>query len=158
MTNPKAPRTRRSVSETVEPLGAITRRLRLLGATSEEVAAFVEAWDDFDADWTPERRAEFSRLPDSVLLEGIHAVRAEWREATLSEDEERAITEAVAWERLVEEATVAVQGAPTVVGTWIRGATGDARRARAEAVLAVEQAGRRRPTVLKAAAAILGRP
>lgn len=56
----------------------VARRLRQLGATPEEVAAFVERWDALDDEWTRDSRAAFARLSDGHLRDHILSARDEY--------------------------------------------------------------------------------
>ena len=78
MTNPKQARTRRVVNEQQSDRDIIARRLRLLGASAEEIAAALASWEDLDDDWTEQARHAFAHTSDKRLREGLDAIRAEY--------------------------------------------------------------------------------
>lgn len=135
------PRLRREPS-----LSHALRRLRLLGADQEMLDDLAEHWDEFDDDWTPERRRYFVTLPDKALAEVIRSVREEWDFATTDE----ITAERLEFERRVATAEIEVDGrigqSVAALLAWV----GD-DRARATALYHAESAadGQGRVTLLR---------
>jgi len=119
------PATRRDVQSEVEtPRASFERRLRLLGATEEEIGATLEAYDDAAED--PELTDQVRRLVtanDSDLRAAIAASRDDYEEQTLTPDEQADLdadrAAAEAWTAIVAAAYDQVhQAIPGVVG-WV---------------------------------------
>lgn len=133
MPNPKAPRRSRTASETQDEQSAFVERLRRLGATDDELALVVEHWDDFDDDWTIEKRRETLRLSDDELLNGLLSARDEYAQHTLTEEEQADVERAQRWEALLIDARGIIGLSVARVVEWV-----DGDSVRAQAVLAVE--------------------
>lgn len=78
MPNPKAPRIKRTVSETEPFLKTALRRLRQLGATADEIAAVEESWSEQSDDWNDEMRREFLHKSDAELRDALRQIRDEY--------------------------------------------------------------------------------
>lgn len=77
----------RVASERKSDLESFVERIRRLGAGSAEIAAVREHWDDFNDDWTPERRDATVRLNDAELLAEVRAAADEYDHDTTDDDE-----------------------------------------------------------------------
>lgn len=125
---------RRPATPEVEPLlDAFCRRLRLLGATADEIAGVREAWDDPDGWVLPRQR--LLALNDFDLRRLIVDARVEYVEHTT--------VPTVDPEALAAEAHQVVTGTAQEVRAWV-----DGDRDRAIAALTAERAGRKRVTLL----------
>jgi hypothetical protein len=78
LSNPKAARISRTSIEQLSPRDTMARRLRILGASDDEMEAFLDSWDRLDDEWTAESRREFTHLSDAALREALAKVRAEY--------------------------------------------------------------------------------
>lgn len=160
MPNPKAPR--RSIrperAEVESEVDMFARRLRALGADEDEVLAVVQHWDDFDAEWTPERRAQMVRMGDRELRLHIAGARDEFEYATTTEAEEAEKVAAARHEATLDEAREVIDRARNVAEVlgWVDGVRGKAKRVeRARAVAEVEASGAKRVTLLREVDAIV---
>lgn len=95
MPNPYAPRvTRRTEPEQVGELAGFLHRLRLLGATDEELASVADTWDQLTDEFTVLDRAQMLAWDDEKLGAELAALRAEYRQHTTTEADDA--TEAAA--------------------------------------------------------------
>lgn len=78
---------RTAASERVGQLDGFLARLRQLGASPDEVAAVADTWDDYDEDWTPERKAELLRTTDAELGQMLADVRTEYTVGTTPQEQ-----------------------------------------------------------------------
>lgn len=120
--------------ENVGELEGFLERLRILGATPDELAAAREHWDDFDDEWTPEVRRDYVRQSDDVLRADLHAARREYLEGTTDPEVLEAADRDAEVEALAVEALEHNGYTVAKVLEWV----GD-DPARAEAMLAVER-------------------
>lgn len=132
-------------SERRSDLEEVTARLMQLGATGDEVRAFAEHWDDLDDEWTVEARAEFVRLPDARLREALEAVRTEYLDSTLTEEQAAERAAAIAYRDALNEAYRRVGGTVPDVLAWVGG---DPARARAVLDLETSSDGQARKTLI----------
>lgn len=110
---------RRTTSETVSRLDSFVRRLRIAGASDDEVSSFVEAWDETDEGWII-TKAQLLRLSDADLKALIEHARREHYEHTHTDDEEAADVRRAAY--AAAEADWATLGHPLKAGeviTWV---------------------------------------
>lgn len=138
-------------AETLAVLDQFLGRLRILGATVDELAAVVDGWDQFDEEWTPEYRHRLAVAPDLDLLAHLRAIRDEHHAHTTTE-EEAELERLLAIEGAAKGAAVDVLDGGTVadVVAWVKAADGDDRLARAYAVELLEAADRKRKGILDA--------
>lgn len=87
MPNPWEARGFQTSEEVTGELAGYLERLTALGATPDELAAAAATWDQFDDDWTPERRYQWVRQPDHVLRDAILSVRSEFTAGTTDPDD-----------------------------------------------------------------------
>lgn len=148
---PRRPRPTRRSHEVMSDRTYAEVRLRRLGASDEEVTAFLGSWDDFDDQWTPESRAAWLRSADADLLAELAAVRLEYHLGTHTEEESELLERAQRVARLTSTAAQVVTGPVRTVLDWV-----GIDPERAEAALAVEDsdAGARRTTLIKALRAV----
>lgn len=139
----------RVADESVSELDAFIARLRRLGATADEVASVREGWDDFDEDWTPDRRREFIRQSDDELRAALADVRDEYELGTTTEDEARAAERA---DRLDAALGAAHEQMGRTVGELIEWVGDDDARAHAVTVWETSEEGGGRKTLVAALA------
>lgn len=148
MSNPYEPGDYRSATGEVQgELATVLERLRTLGATPDELAAFEEHWDDFDDDWTPERRAQLRYASDPELRQMIGSVRVEHFEHTHTEDEEADVVAEQRAAAAAEEAPGHMGGSVKSLLAWVD-EDPDLVLARARAVYDLEVDGQQRTTLL----------
>lgn len=140
---------RESVSELDQFLG----RLRRLGLDEDGLADVAAHWDDFDDDWTPERRRMFVRFPDARLREMIDAVDDEFDIGTISEDD--ALSDQVDAEYAAAKADALGRMGDTIPGIveWV---AADPVRARATLDLETLPEGANRKTLVEKLETIIG--
>lgn len=118
--DPYAPKDTQVVvpSEVETPLQTFVRRLRALGADDESIALLQEGWDDFDDDWTPERRDRLLSLSDFDLLAEIRRVEVEYDHDTTTpaEADEREQARLAAVQR---EATTRMDHTVPTLLNWV---------------------------------------
>ncbi len=105
--------------ETRTDLETFTMRLELLGASPDEVQAVVGGWDDFDGDWTPERRHELLHMGDDGLRGVIEAGREEYDYANTTEEEAEARVEAQRLRTARSEAAQRIYGTVPSLLAWV---------------------------------------
>jgi hypothetical protein len=66
------------VPDVETPLGNFLRRLRILGASQDEVLAISENWFTDTDDWGEDDRARLLRSSDGALVKMIRQVRQEY--------------------------------------------------------------------------------
>lgn len=125
---------RDATGERVGRLDGFTARLRQLGATDDEVAAVRDTWDDYDDDWTPERKAELLRTTDAELGSMLADVRAEYQQGITSQEQADAAAADAAYRVQFRQAHERIGGNVQSLLDWV---AGDPMRARA--VLALEE-------------------
>lgn len=145
MSNPKAPWPRRTPipAEVQTPRDVFLRRLGLLGASADVIAATAAGWDDPEFD-----RDRILGLSDASLRAEIQSIEHEHYQHTHTPEQEA--------EAITVSARAAVEGTVSEVVAWL-GSTAWDRPAAARAVIAAETA-RERPRrgVLEAAQRIIG--
>ena len=133
--------------ETRTDLETFTMRLELLGASPDEVAAVTDGWDDFDGDWTPERRHELLHMGDDGPRGVIVAGREEYDYANTTEEEADARAEAQRLRTARTEAAQRIYGTVPSIVAWMGD---DPVRARALRELEEDAEGAGRKTLLAA--------
>lgn len=118
--------------ETQTELEHAVARLAAIGATSDEVDAFVARWDDFDDQWTPEIRTAWLSCTDADLRAELRAIRVEYAIGTVTQEDHDAAVVAAEHARLVEEAQVKIGTSVPGVLAWV---DGDPGRAAAAAIV-----------------------
>lgn len=134
MPNPKAPRVVRVAHQSESLLEHFLRRLVKLGVEQSDLDDVRAHWDDFNEDWTPEKRRELVSMTDVQLREGLAERDDEYDfSTTTGEDDARQ-----ALEHAVAQAEVAasdkMSGTIPQIMEWVGG-----DRARAMAALNLEQ-------------------
>lgn len=120
MPNPFAPRvSRRTQPEAVSQLDGFLERMRLLGATDEEVASVRDSWDDFSDGWTVEARDQLLAWDDEKLRDELLALRGEHREATTTEDDDLAAAADSAVQAARDEAHEQIGKPVAAVLEWV---------------------------------------
>lgn len=147
MGNPYQPRRYRIAQQSESPRDLFLRRLVRLGAGDEEVSAVREHWDDFNDDWTPQKRAELMAMSDAQLLALLTEVDDEYDEATTTEEVTVLADHAAAVEAAEVEAYDHMNDTVAGLLGWVGG-----NRVRAMAVLNLEQSpdGSKRVTLIDA--------
>lgn len=149
-TNPYASKGAKTpAAETADPLEHFLGRLTALGATEDELDGVRDSWDTFEPDddpenpepWTSERQAEMVSANDADLREMIEAAREEYEHGTTTEEDAEAKD---AHDDLMAEAKDVAAGTVADALEWV----GDDPD-RAVAVLAWEQDGQGRVTLLR---------
>lgn len=79
-----------STSERETPLAYLSRRLRKLGATDDELSSLADEWAKGDDDGWVMPRHDLAHAPDTVLVALLAEVRAEYHVSTTTEDEDAA--------------------------------------------------------------------
>lgn len=154
MSNPyKSRKPIRVANESVSELDGFLARLRRLGLDDSGLSDVKEHWDDFDEDWTPERRRTLVRLPDSRLRQMIVSVDDEFEFGTITEED--ADAEQVDAAYVAAKADALGRMGDTVSGIleWV---AADPIRARAVADLETLPEGANRKTLVEKLDAILG--
>jgi hypothetical protein len=149
VSNPFVARVRRVVAhpQRLSELDQFAARLAAVGATAEEIATVRETWDEFDADWTLERRTALTRLPDPELRAEVVATRQEYAHDTTSDDEQAAQDGATLWERTLTDAAGVIGKTIPEVVAWVGS---DQIRAMAAVELESGEHGAGRKTLLAA--------
>lgn len=130
-----------------DDLATALDRLRLLGATPDEVDAFAKGWDDFvPGVWDEDIRAEWLVRPDADLIEELAAIRLEYSVGTTTEAEAAARDDARRHAALVQEAAKIISSPVRAVVAWV---DGDPARARAVHDLETADGGGDRVTLLR---------
>jgi hypothetical protein len=139
------------VSERESELEGFLRRLKVLGATPDEIESTRVGWDMFDEDWTPDRRAALCRSSDGHIRAEIGRIRAEYLVGTTTEadaaDARLAALDAKARDEAFDRMGLTVPALLAWVGN-------DAHRARAVEHWEASMRGAGRATLLRAVRAV----
>lgn len=121
------------------------RRLRLLGATEDEMATTAQSWDDMDETWTAARRSHLVSASDEELRAELRAVREEYAVGVTDETEAERQEQERAYSR-------ALAGVPGRMGASVRDLVewvdGDPARAHVVFTLESSPEGQRRSSLL----------
>lgn len=136
-------------AEVANPRDEFLDRLRILGATDDEIEGVRVNWDQLDDDWTEARRNELRVAPDNILIAHLQEIRGEYFDHTTTEEEAAEIRRDRLYSEAVAEATDRMGGTVKALVEWVlQGEDDEHVVARAAAVYDLEADGQNRTTLL----------
>lgn len=143
------PTRRTTTPEVRSELETAVMRLEEIGATPDEIATFVDGWDDLNDDWTVERRTEWLHQSDGDLARELAGIRAEHRFHTTTEEEQAELDDQERHMALIDEAAGLTGSNITRIMEWVNAGDDPTEVGlRASIMLDLETNGQNRPTLV----------